>query len=173
MSESEPDDFLKAFERTSEEREEAFEQSTLKLILQQLGYPPKKVRSLSYEYGPAFGFDWFNEQDLIPIHIVTGRCFSFNFREIYTKPNKSPVTQLFIEKLDEEKDRISDSEKTFCLVFKCYEIGRLAALGYPMHADITASITHLHVAARHVAFSIVPMSGFFSERYGNLFQEQQ
>lgn len=154
------DDFMQSLGASlEEEKVEAFEQSTLSLVLKQLGATPKYIRKLQAELGPAYNFAWFNEQQFISPLLSADRCFSFNFEEIFTKPGKSPVVKMVeadMQILDPEDDSTG-----MCIIFKCYKLGRLIATNIRL-----AEYTHIHVAVRDIRLNIVPFSRFFGDRYG-------
>lgn len=155
-------DFVSAFSASSEEdKRENFEQSTLKLVLKQLGMSAKKVQYLSEDLGPEFTFDWFNYQQYISPLVLSDRCFRFNVKDIFLRPSKSPVVEMYDKATVEH-----DDNEPICLIFKCYDIGRLIATNIKL-----TDYTHVHVNVRGIVFNVVPFAGFFSERYGDIIEE--
>lgn len=146
-------DELGRFSAASEESKlEKFEQSTLALILLQLGAPRAVVKRLQAEREMEFNCDWFNSLDLVPATVYTNRFFRFNMNELFEKPAKSPITQ--------EVAKLQDD--SFILVFKAYEFGRLVATNAKV-----ADYTHLHIATPGVRkFNILYFNNFFTNHFG-------
>jgi hypothetical protein len=158
-----PEDLAQDFQSALERRKnETFEDSTLSLLLRQLGASASRVRSWQTDLGPDFGFDWFNRWGLIAPNVYTDRCFSFNFQDLFRRPTKHPITKMFLARLEE-----SDVDAV-CLIFKVADWGRMVATNMKL-----PGLTHIHVLAqrvrdRDIFFNVVPFPGFFQDKYGHL-----
>jgi len=156
-----PDEFISAFSASTEDdKQEAFEQSTLKLVLKQLGATTRNISIWENELGTEFSFDWFNTQGFVTPHVRSFRVFTFNFVEAFTRPTKSPLVEMF-RKAEGELG----AGEPLCVIFKCYKLGRLSATNIKV-----PDMTHLHISAGGATLNILPFAKFFSERYGFVIQ---
>lgn len=153
------DDVIATFSSSSEEeRQFAFEQSTLTLVLKQLGAPDGYVKGVRREKEEGYTFDWFNNEFGLDAYVTARRCFRFSLENIFRRPSKSPVLQMY-------KDVIADSEdwtgQHLVLVFKAYELGRLVLTTMPLDDR-----TYVHVDTGGIYFNVTTFAGFFSEHFG-------
>jgi hypothetical protein len=159
------DDLLSGFSaKDDDEKQLDFEQSTLSLVLKQLGASAAQVRWHQQDLGPTYGFGWFNDSQLVNPYVTATRLFNFSFEQIYTRPSKSPLIELFESAVADA----ADAEEVIA-VFQCFKLGRQLATNIPIDDDQT----HIHVSVRNTRFNVVPLSGFFAERYGPILQEQR
>lgn len=156
--EQDMDDFMSSFSAAlNEEKTEAFEASTLKLVLQALGMSPPQVRKCERA---GLTFDWFNEEGFISPKVVAGRVFTYNLEQALTTPTKSPLTAYFQGRLEEQGNNL-------IVIVKCYRLGRLILTDYTMrHAH-----THLHVESRGTYYKLLPFKGFFAREFGKPLEE--
>ena len=155
------DDFLSSFSAASDdEKRDSFAVSTLSLVLGQLGASAADIRGFKNELGAEFGFDWFNSRGFISPHLASDRCFSFNLQlgAVFGIRRTHPVVLMYERALAE----IATDTK-FCLIFKCFELGRLIATD----CDVNES-THVRIKMPDFSFNIVPFKGFFSARYSTV-----
>lgn len=151
---TDPEDLIRAFAAAGpDEKRENFERSTLKLVLGQLGWSAGQIRGAAAEYGPAFGWDWFNEQNLVAVRVGSTRQFRFNLIELLTKPSKHPVVEAF------RAFKGADAEPC-CMVFHIFEAGRWVATNLATPDDPS-----VHIATNGLKFNIVSFSKFFSNRW--------
>ncbi len=158
-----PEDFLGAFSaKTDDEKQEAFEESTLSVVLRELGASAKRIRYLKEELGPAYGFDWFNDQQLINEYVYAARCFTFSFSGLFTKPEKNPLITMY-----QDMRATAPDGSPHAVIFKCYDIGRILIT----NMSVTTA-THLCVRlTENDSFNVLSAKGFFSSRYGNIYEE--
>lgn len=157
---TDPEDMLGELSRFSakseEDKQERFEQSTVALVLRQLGAPPGLVKRKQAELELEFNCEWFNEMEIIAPMIATCRVFRFNMNELFENPGKSPVIQEFFERKPPE------GHDPFIMIFQAYEYGRMLA------TNMTCpQLTHLHIVTKTGKANIVKFKDFFSSVFGN------
>lgn len=130
---------------------EAFEGSTLALVLRQLGSPPAAVKHVQHRLGEGFTFDWFNEQAFIFAEVDSTRMFKFNFADLFFKPRSSELVKAW---LDHPKRRVPK----FSLVFRVFSYGRVVFSNY-WRTDLDIEL-RLNLGDAHSLY-ISPFSGFF------------
>jgi hypothetical protein len=150
------DDQLEQFRAlTDDERSENFDTAVLKAVLQQLGWPAKRIRHNELEYGPAFKLEWLNDQHLLPMQVLAGRCFSYNLLDILFEPRKRSPLITFLA------DQIPEGADLFGLVFRC--LGkRLIATNKEIDRP------YLAVTVADTELRITTFNGFFKTHYGDL-----
>lgn len=154
-----PEDFAADLsdESIAASKQESFEQSSLKLVMAQLGASKTYIKKLIREEPVDFG--WFNQKGWIEADLLSQRFFKYNLLSDFQTPGKSPVVEQFIE----YKKQQASSGWPLILLFKCHQIGRMVATDIVMRDR-----THLHLVYRNYKVNITPMSGFFSETFGNI-----
>ena len=161
---SNADDFLNAFRepKSAAEKNDDFEQSTLSLVLRQLGSGSAAVKAQQRKLGPAFNFGWFNSRDVIPAYLCSHRVPRFHFDDLLFRPTKSEVAQKWLETAEEHPEHADNPDCPLIMVFKVFDYGRMVATAEPI-----PDITHVHVVIRGQAFNVSPFAGYFSTRYGS------
>jgi hypothetical protein len=101
---------------------EAFEESTVALVLTQLGKTRDEVRAYRAEIREGFGTDWFNAEAFIDDVLAVTRVFRFRFDDFFANPGKSEVLPVFAQAYAEAA---LGREQQLCFVFKAYQLGRL------------------------------------------------
>lgn len=141
---------------SADEKQEAFEESTLRLVLGQLGWDAAKIRGERSELGPNFGWDWFNGEDLVKPDVRSGRCLRFTFFDLLTKPRGHEITKLWVSNYAEHA-----SAEGNIFIFKVYDHGRWVATDMDLHLT-----PFLHVDdGVGTSFSITPFTNFFKTRW--------
>ncbi len=108
---------------SSQEKVEAFDESTTTLFLQQLGIVPQRIKQLRYDCGEAFCLSWAAEELGLEIDIWASRFFNYDLGQLLLEPHKSPVVKMYNEHVEE-----SDNELQRFMIFKAYDVGRLVAM---------------------------------------------
>lgn len=145
---------------SEDEKQEAFEESTLKLVLGQLGWDSGKIRGEKSELGPNFGWGWFNGEDLIKPDVRSGRCLRFTFFDLLTKPRNHEITKLWQDNLAEYR---SDEGNIF--IFKVFQHGRWVATDLDLSGGICLT-PFLHVDdGVGTSFNVTPFTNFFKSRW--------
>jgi hypothetical protein len=120
---SDVDDVAGAFgSDSSQEKVEAFDESTTKLLLQQLGVVPQRVKQLRYDHGDAFCLSWAVEELGLEMDIWAARFFNYDLGQLLLEPFKSPVVKAYQEHCKE-----TSCELPRYMIFKAYDVGRLVA----------------------------------------------
>lgn len=141
---------------SEDEKQEAFEESTLKLVLGQLGWDAAKIRNEKSELGPNFGWDWFNGEDLVKPDVRSGRCMRFTFFDLLTKPRNHEITALWVGNL-----MANQSAEGNIFIFKVFQYGRWVATDLELR-----DTPYLHVDdGLGNEFNIVPFTNFFKSRW--------
>lgn len=162
------DDLQDAFSASSDDDKIVyFEQSTLALVLKQLGAGAGRVKAWQLDLGPRFGFDWFNEQFFIDPFVSATRVFKFNFEELFLKSGANhPVTKEWLRTIDHPS--LGDGVTT-CMIFRVYQWGRMVATDLtPQSGD--EDHTYLHVKHPTNPFNIMPFSKFFANHFGSVIE---
>ncbi len=136
-----------------EEKSEAFEESSLRVVLQQIGWTAPAIQKERSELGPAFGWDWFNDLNLIGARVGSCRSFRFNFFELIHKPARHPITEAFKEFRGTDPDPC-------CLIFYVYQEGRWVATNLKTDDD-----SSIHVVTGDTKFNVLPCTNFFKNRW--------
>ena len=156
MSESLPEQLHQFGARTEQERQESFEQSTLSLVLKQLGYEQKAVKRMQRDQGPAYGWDWFNDSlQILPFRVGSVRIPEFNFEALWEKPSGHPVSQAWLDFCHKEIDHGFNEG---ALVFRCFGLGRLVAT----NREPSGKSSFIHVAVSWGAYNVLPFGGYFT-----------
>jgi hypothetical protein len=152
---SEPDyDELIFGPKSEDEKIECFEESTLRLVLLQIGWTSGQVARTREEIGPNFGWDWFNDLNLTGVtRVGSTRIFRFNFDELLTKPASHPITKAFSE-------FSASAGVPCCLVFRVADRGRWVATTCPVDYD-----TCIRVVTDDLTYSVLPFTAFFQKRW--------
>jgi hypothetical protein len=156
---TEPGDLVDLFGKESDEdKEERFEESTLKMLLQQLGATPAQVRKWRYE--EPFNVDWFND-----LGVMNSRLYMKFFRrvsmvELIETPSKSELVQFWINNVQPGVDPGS-AAPAFLIYDTAHFKGRKVCTNVAL-----PDRGHIHVAYRTLKLNITPFSAFFAERYG-------
>lgn len=153
------DDFVQGFcARSNEEKEDAFEQSSLSLILQYLGKSSAWIDANKKELGPEFSCRWFNDLSLLHDPVFVKLCPSFNFMALFTMPHKSALIKLFKDftSTDEECLACVSNESYPLVVFKVYKLGRVVVT-----CKYVPYVTHICVNLDDRSIYIYPFTKFF------------
>lgn len=156
--ESEGDVFDGFHKSTQEDKIEAFEASTLALVLRQIGMPVPRAKGIQRELGEGFTFNWFNGRQYLEFDVESTRIFRFNFMDLFFTPGKSPLVEHFLK----ERGRY---DGPFALIFRVYSAGRVVATSF---APPAGSVLHIRIRGVDIYFS--PFAGFFTNYPGD-FQE--
>lgn len=153
------DDIMSSFSAAmQEEKTEAFEASTLKLVLEALGMSPRQTRRVERDTG--MNFDWFNQENFVYPTVVAGRVFTYSLEQSLTAPTKSPLTEYFRQQLKEHGDGL-------IVIVKCYRLGRLILTDCSLRQEHT----HLSVSTRGLHYKLLPFRGFFAREFGKPLEE--
>ena len=141
-------------ENRQSEREASFEESTLKLVMAQMGCPRPRLKQLAQDMGDGFGWNWFNSNGWLDFTVGSTRIPEFNFEQLWTKPAGHPVTLAFHEFHD-------SAPGAAALVFRCFGLGRLVAT----NVEPGEPKTRIQVPGRPSygsGYSVLPFADFFT-----------
>jgi len=140
--------------RSEEERQIAFAQSTLVLVLKQLGLTRDEIEGFRRSMDPAlWDFEWFNSYGFVPFHIEAARVFSFDLAEAFFRPGKSRLIKAY---RGLRAGVPSDIE--FAMIFKVAGWGRMIAYTPGLAPDVT----HIHVASADEGVDIAVFTDFLA-----------
>lgn len=138
------------------EKIESFEVSTVAAILRQMGATSRAIDRLKETYGVHFGPSWFNQDFEYDdnTELVVHREFRFNFGELFTKPQASPIVEAF--------SKVLHSVEYPTMIFKAHEVGRLVLTVRPPPDTTTA----LRIAGKHfhrgMPAWLLPFAGYYA-----------
>jgi hypothetical protein len=150
------DDFPVTFGAKSDEEKIAdFQRSTLDKFLRGLGWTKEAVIQARRDYGEAgWGFDWFNQQGILPFSVTATRVFNFDLAMAFDAPTKSALLAAYREQRD-----LFPAEDEFAMIFKVH--GMPSTLFVATSKDLSA-VTHIHVSVFNQIVSIATMKDFLS-----------
>jgi hypothetical protein len=153
-------DKLSRFSASSEDDKlERFEQSTIALVLKQLGADAGIIKRYQRDLELEFNCSWFNSLALVEPEVATTRFFRFNMNELFEKPHKSPVVEEYLK-------RIAGTSSPYILVFKAYDYGRMVITNLKL-----PKTTHIHVVAGGTSGNVALFNGFFTTLFGQSAEE--
>jgi hypothetical protein len=121
---SDIDDFVSSFgPKSDEEKIEAFEISTLKLILGQMGMSAGGINSFQRDMGESFNMDWLNSSIIQNDFICATRCFKYNLDALLEGSLKHPIIKAYLEVYNQKKDEYP--EGNIVMIFRAFDVGRL------------------------------------------------
>lgn len=137
------------------ERDERFEVSTLKLVLQKLGKEKAEINSLYAQLEGGFDWAWFNAEDLVNPTFGSGRDYKFNFEALFKKPTiKHEIVKAV-------KDFLGEVQAEYVFIFNVHEVGRVCAT----NLDI-GELTHIHVVTPEITFNVVKFNDLMEHLNG-------
>lgn len=137
------------------ERDERFEVSTLKLVLQKLGKEKAEINSLQAQLEGGFDWSWFNSEELVNPTFGSARDFKFNFEALFKKPTiKHEIVKAVKDFCDEVQDE-------YVFIFNVHEVGRVCAT----NLDIE-DLTHIHVVTEQITFNLVKFNDLMEHLNG-------
>ncbi len=160
------DDFVNSFEERQLAKQDSFELSTMKAVLKQLGWETRRIAAAEREAGDGnFTWEWLNNQELIPIELLSKRIFSYNFAEIFAAPHKSKAAGVYFAEFDAWM-RIGHTEnERFAMIFKVHGGGRVLLTNY---TSIACTLPRFLLPARKGQIhSLMSFNKFFSVHFGN------
>ena len=152
------DDMAKFRAQTAQERQESFEESTLSLVLLQLGWTRPQVRVFQRDLDVGYGWDWFNNE-CSDLHLTVGsvRIPEFNFEHLWERPARHPITEAWREFY---RDKLDADAGQGALIFRCFGLGRLVATN--LTVDPGAK-TFINVALTSgEPYRVLPFTDFFT-----------
>lgn len=157
---SEASEFADLFgPRSDADKEESFEKSTLKLILQQLGAAPAQVRKWRYE--EAFDEDWFNGLAFLNSQVYLKFFKRISLVELMETPSRSELVQHWLQVIQPRLDQ-KNPEPTLLVYDTSHYKGRMVCTNIALPER-----GHIHVVYRNTKLNLTPFQAFFSERYGS------
>jgi hypothetical protein len=150
------DDFPVTFGAKSDEEKIAdFQRSTLDKFLRALGWTKEAVIHARRDYGEAgWGFEWFNQQGILPFSVTATRVFNFDLAMAFDAPTKSALLAAY-----REQRGLFPAEDEFAMIFKVH--GMPSTLFVATSKDLSA-VTHIHVSVSNQIISIATMKDFLS-----------
>lgn len=159
------EDFISSFEERQILKQEDFQASTLKQVLKQLGWEARRIRHAQLEAGDEFGWDWLNDQELIPVDILSKRIFTYSFAELFEAPHRSIAAGVYFDAFDTWVKVLRTEPKWFAMIFKVHGGGRVLLTNYTAIAGTLPRFL-LPIRKGHV-HSLMAFGKFFSQHFGN------
>jgi hypothetical protein len=128
------------------ERDERFEVSTLKLVLQKLGKEKAEINALYAQLEGGFDWNWFNSEDLAGPTFGSARDFKFNFEALFKKPT---IKHEIVKAVYDFRAELGSEVIDYVFIFNVHEIGRVCA------TNLEEEFTHIHVHTPEITFNVV------------------
>ncbi len=135
--------------KTSDEKKDDFENSTVSATLKQLGWNLNKIRQVIAETA-GLTWSWFNAEVDIPVRVDSTRIFNFNLMDVIEHPEKHPVVEAY-------KAAVTTlgNDQPVALIFRVGDL-RWVATDYTLNRE-----TAIYVYIGDLELAILPFKDFF------------